>query len=220
MADARAAGAEQFVLGGDYALAGAFPQESVKALEQARCGMDQGQHRPLARGALRRPRRRAAASLDRVLPRPARREADREALPAAGPDGGRRRVRLPRLSAQRHADLHAGTDRRRPASCWPHTDAEVVIFGHSHIQFAREAEGGRLLVNPGSVGPSLRRRSPRRIRAVARRPRVRAAPHRIRLGRLRARHAGADGRNARPRRRDTGAADRAGRPGLMSGGGR
>ena len=33
-----------------------------------------------------------------------------------------------------------------------HTDAEVVIFGHSHLQFSREAEGGRLLVNPGSVG--------------------------------------------------------------------
>jgi diadenosine tetraphosphatase ApaH/serine/threonine PP2A family protein phosphatase len=30
--------------------------------------------------------------------------------------------------------------------------AEVVIFGHSHLQFAREAAGGHYLVNPGSVG--------------------------------------------------------------------
>ena len=29
---------------------------------------------------------------------------------------------------------------------------EIVIFGHSHLQFSREAEGGHLLVNPGSVG--------------------------------------------------------------------
>ena len=33
-----------------------------------------------------------------------------------------------------------------------HTEEAVVFFGHSHIQFQREAEGGRLLVNPGSVG--------------------------------------------------------------------
>jgi diadenosine tetraphosphatase ApaH/serine/threonine PP2A family protein phosphatase len=33
-----------------------------------------------------------------------------------------------------------------------HTTAEVVIFGHSHLQFSRPAEGGHLLVNPGSVG--------------------------------------------------------------------
>jgi hypothetical protein len=32
--DARAAGTRDFVLGGDYALAGAFPQETVKALEK------------------------------------------------------------------------------------------------------------------------------------------------------------------------------------------
>jgi predicted phosphodiesterase len=32
------------------------------------------------------------------------------------------------------------------------SDAEVVIFGHSHLQFSREAVGGHLLVNPGSVG--------------------------------------------------------------------
>jgi diadenosine tetraphosphatase ApaH/serine/threonine PP2A family protein phosphatase len=32
-----------------------------------------------------------------------------------------------------------------------HSQAGVVIFGHSHLQFSREADG-RLLVNPGSVG--------------------------------------------------------------------
>jgi predicted phosphodiesterase len=30
-------------------------------------------------------------------------------------------------------------------------DPETIVFGHSHLQFAREA-GPRLLVNPGSVG--------------------------------------------------------------------
>jgi diadenosine tetraphosphatase ApaH/serine/threonine PP2A family protein phosphatase len=32
-------------------------------------------------------------------------------------------------------------------------DPPVIFFGHSHLQFTREARtGGRVLVNPGSVG--------------------------------------------------------------------
>ena len=33
-----------------------------------------------------------------------------------------------------------------------HTQAQVVVFGHSHLQFMRTADTGQLLVNPGSVG--------------------------------------------------------------------
>jgi diadenosine tetraphosphatase ApaH/serine/threonine PP2A family protein phosphatase len=32
------------------------------------------------------------------------------------------------------------------------TEAERVVFGHTHIQFARGGPGGIELVNPGSVG--------------------------------------------------------------------
>jgi diadenosine tetraphosphatase ApaH/serine/threonine PP2A family protein phosphatase len=31
-------------------------------------------------------------------------------------------------------------------------DAELVVFGHTHLAFAREAESGIALANPGSVG--------------------------------------------------------------------
>jgi predicted phosphodiesterase len=34
-------------------------------------------------------------------------------------------------------------------------DARRLVFGHTHLQFRREAEGGALLVNPGSVGIPL-----------------------------------------------------------------
>jgi uncharacterized protein len=37
-------------------------------------------------------------------------------------------------------------------------DAQVVVFGHSHQPVAEHAEGGPLLVNPGS--PTQRRREP------------------------------------------------------------
>lgn len=151
VADARAAGAEQFVLGGDYALAGAFPQESVKALEKLDAEWIRG-------------------NTDRWLEEPSDAPGDellhRSIEYCRGQLGGKRTEKLFRLPERTavdgacvcHASPHSdmltfmpeptGGDHQLLA----HTDAEVVIFGHSHIQFAREAEGGRLLVNPGSVG--------------------------------------------------------------------
>ncbi len=40
--DARAAGATEFVLGGDYAMTGAWPVETVKALEKLDAGWIRG----------------------------------------------------------------------------------------------------------------------------------------------------------------------------------
>ena len=92
-----------------------------------------------------------------------------------------------------------------------HTEEEVVFFGHSHIQFQREAEGGRLLVNPGSVGLPFdgdRRAAYALWRGRARR---RVAARRVRLRRVRAERARPHGGSARPGRRDHRAAHPAGR---------
>ncbi len=151
VADARAAGAKQFVLGGDYALAGAFPQESVKALgkldaEWIRGNTDRWLEDP------------SDAPGDELMHRAI--EYCRDQL------GGKGTEKLFRLPAKTDVDgacvCHASprsdmlTFMPEPTGGDHHllarTDAEVVIFGHSHLQFSREAEGGRLLVNPGSVG--------------------------------------------------------------------
>jgi diadenosine tetraphosphatase ApaH/serine/threonine PP2A family protein phosphatase len=149
--DARAAGAEQFVLGGDYALAGAFPQETVKRLEK----LDAVWIRGNTERWLEEP---SDTPDDDLLHRSI--EYCRDKL------GGKRTDKLFRLPEQLAVDgacvCHASPnsdmltfmpdptagDRELLA----HTEAQIVTFGHSHLQFSREADTGHLLVNPGSVG--------------------------------------------------------------------
>ncbi len=151
VADARAAGAEQFVLGGDYALAGAFPHETVKALGKLEADWIRGN----TERWLEEP---SDAPDDELMLRAI--EYCRDAL------GGKDTEKLFRLPEQVeidgacvcHASPHSDVLTFMPEptggdhELLAHTDAEVVIFGHSHVQFSRAAEGGRLLVNPGSVG--------------------------------------------------------------------
>jgi predicted phosphodiesterase len=151
IADAGSAGADEFVLGGDYALSGAFPEECVKRIE--------GLGGAWIRG-----------NTDRWLEDPSDAPDDdllhRQIEYCRGELGGDRVERLfnlpPSVSLDGalvcHASPHddtltfmtepTGGDHELLAN----TEEEVVFFGHSHIQFQREAEGGRLLVNPGSVG--------------------------------------------------------------------
>jgi hypothetical protein len=64
------------------------------------------------------------------------------------------------LGGVRVAVVHdSGPAKGRPARLrrrFP--DAQVVVFGHSHIPVLAEGEGGQLLCNPGS--PTQRRRQP------------------------------------------------------------
>jgi len=151
VADARAAGANQFVLGGDYAMAGAFPQETVKALGK----LDAEWIRGNTERWLEDP---SDAPDDELLHRSI--EFCRDRL---GSKGTEKLFRLPEqievdgacvCHASPHSDIltfmpePTGGDHQLLTN----SNAEVVIFGHSHLQFSREAEGGRLLVNPGSVG--------------------------------------------------------------------
>lgn len=43
-------------------------------------------------------------------------------------------------------------------------DADVIVFGHSHVPWLEQVEGGPLLLNPGS--PTERRRQPHRTVAA------------------------------------------------------
>lgn len=51
----------------------------------------------------------------------------------------------------------------RMRRCFP--DADVVVFGHSHVPWNAEGLDGQLLLNPGS--PTERRRQPHKTLAIA-----------------------------------------------------
>jgi predicted phosphodiesterase len=152
LADAGAAGAEQFLLGGDYALFGPFPAETVAALRglqtvgRIRGNVDRWSAHPdeapddeLIHEAIVACREavgeEAIAQLD-ALPEQLVHEGTRYChaspvsdlrsfLPAPGED---------------EAELLAGVTERR------------LVFGHTHLAFRRKSEAGIELFNPGSVG--------------------------------------------------------------------
>jgi diadenosine tetraphosphatase ApaH/serine/threonine PP2A family protein phosphatase len=151
IADARSQGTDEFVLGGDYALAGAWPVECVKRIE----GLTGVCIRGNTERWLEDP---SDAPDDELLHRLI--EYCRDQL------GGSRVERLFELPVTTtiddacvcHASPHDDTLTFMPEptegdrELLAHTDAPVVVFGHSHLQFTRDALDGRLLVNPGSVG--------------------------------------------------------------------
>jgi putative phosphoesterase len=149
--DAQSAGANQFVLGGDYALAGAWPQETVKRLGK----LDAVWIRGNTERWLEEP---SDVPDDELLHRSI--DYCRKRLGHAGTEA---LWRLPRNveidgACVCHASPHDDMLTFMPEptegdhELLAHSDASVIVFGHSHLQFARETEGGRLLVNPGSVG--------------------------------------------------------------------
>ena len=149
--DAHDAGADEFVLGGDYALAGAWPKEVVKRLED----LDAVWIRGNTERWLEDP---SDAPPDELLHRAI--EFCRDQL------GGKSTGRLFALPENTEIEdacvCHASPrsdmltfmpepsegDRELLAS----SNAPTVVFGHSHLQFSRTTGDGRLLVNPGSVG--------------------------------------------------------------------
>jgi len=150
IADARAAGADEFVLGGDYAMAGAFPQDTVKALEKLDAAWIRG-------------------NTDRWLEDPSDAPVNdlvhgaiefcRDKL---GLKGVEKLYRLPESLTLDGALVCHASPRGDTLTFMPdpsdaddqlirEADPELIFFGHSHIQFSRAA-GARVLVNPGSVG--------------------------------------------------------------------
>jgi diadenosine tetraphosphatase ApaH/serine/threonine PP2A family protein phosphatase len=149
--DAHSAGADQFLLGGDYALAGAWPAETVKRLAQLdaqwiRGNTERWLEEPsdapddeLLHRALEYCRAELGSELTEALFQlPERVEVDGACICHASPHSDVLTF-MPEPTEGDHELLS-------------HSNAEVIVFGHSHLQFSRAAEGGRLLVNPGSVG--------------------------------------------------------------------
>jgi diadenosine tetraphosphatase ApaH/serine/threonine PP2A family protein phosphatase len=151
LADASAAGATRFVLGGDYALFGPWPVETVERLRTLDADWIRGNGERWTANPHDAPR-------DGVVQGAIR--AGREALgePAVAELGA-----LPPeivLGETRFVHASPPSDVRgilpEPADDEPELLAGVtedrLVFGHTHLQFRRGAAGGLELVNPGSVG--------------------------------------------------------------------
>lgn len=152
LADARGAGADRFLLGGDYALFGPRPAETVAALRAIpACTWIRG-------------------NVDRWSAHPDDAPGEQlvqDAIAACREALGRQTIdELGALPAQvvlegtRYCHGSPISDVRSFMPDPAHEDDELlgeageprVVFGHTHLQFARAGRAGVELVNPGSVG--------------------------------------------------------------------
>ena len=155
LTDARAAGAQRFLLGGDYALFGPFQAESVAALRALdgatwiRGNVDRWAGHP---GDLPE---------DDVLTRAV---ADCRAV--LGDELADQLGELPEqvvIDDTRYCHASPVSDMRSFLPEPGDDDEEMlagaaeqrVVFGHTHLQFRRSGPGGVELLNPGSVGLPL-----------------------------------------------------------------
>jgi diadenosine tetraphosphatase ApaH/serine/threonine PP2A family protein phosphatase len=155
LADARSAGAAEFVLGGDYALFGPFPAETVAIVEELsnarliRGNVDRWSAHPeqapddqVIRGAIAACREALGeATVLELDGLPEQLVLDGALYCHASPVSDMRSF-LPQPSPE-DDELLSGVAQRR------------VVFGHTHLQFRRRREDGIELVNPGSVGMPL-----------------------------------------------------------------
>src|SRR5689334_19064185 len=155
LADARAADAQRFLLGGDYALFGPFQPESVaalRALPQAtwiRGNVDRWAGNP------------EDLPQDDVLLRAV--TDSRQALGAELADELGELAEQAVLDGTRYCHASPVSDMRSFLPEPGDDDEEMlagaserrVVFGHTHLQFRRGGPGGVELLNPGSVGLPL-----------------------------------------------------------------
>lgn len=147
--DARAAGAEEFVLGGDYAFLGAFPREVVERLRELDAIWIRGNTDRWLDDAADMPHselndKALAFCHDRL----GGLAHDLAALaPTTSIDGALVCHASPRSDMQSLMPRDSEAD----AALLSDEDPDVIVFGHTHLQFQRPS-GRRTLVNPGSVG--------------------------------------------------------------------
>jgi predicted phosphodiesterase len=153
--DARASGADRFVLGGDYAMFGPWPRETVERLQELayavwiRGNVDRWTAHPDDAPDDPHPQSAIAACREELGEKLV---AELDALPEQILIDGVRychgspvsdvRSFLPE-PAPDETELVGGVEERR------------IVFGHTHLPFARLGPGGVELVNPGSVGVPL-----------------------------------------------------------------
>jgi predicted phosphodiesterase len=153
LADAEAAGATRYWLGGDYALFGAWPLETVERLRRVENAMwirGNGERwtadaaaapvNPVVQGAIEAARAALGIDLVVAMSELVSLAEDRGALICHGSPPSDTRSFLPE-PADDEAELLEGVRHER------------LIFGHTHLPFRRvSAVRGIELVNPGSVG--------------------------------------------------------------------
>ena len=154
LADARSAGARRWLLGGDLVAFVGWPREclaALRALDDATWIRGNTERWLLDRSDAPDPMGDAA-------------QACRDAL---GEDDTKALFELPETHRDGRTLFCHASPRSDMASFAPEPqegdadllagagDARRIVFGHTHLQFEREAEGGAHLVNPGSVGIPL-----------------------------------------------------------------
>ena len=152
IADAEAAGAEGWILGGDYALFGGWPAETVarlRSLQRASWIRGNGERwtadpaeapdNPVVPGAVAAAREALGEAT----------VSDLASLPFSLPHDG---ILVCHGSPLSDVDSFAPEDGDRDEELLAGADARRVLFGHTHVPFARTSAGGVELVNPGSVG--------------------------------------------------------------------
>jgi putative phosphoesterase len=147
---ADAGDADEFLLGGDYATAGAWPRETVERLKEL-------ENATWIRGNADRwlvERHDAPEPMDGIAARTAEVLGDELVAELAG---------LPELTeiggtlychASPRSDMQSFGAEPGPldSDLLEGVDARRVVFGHTHVQFTREGPNGTELLNPGSVG--------------------------------------------------------------------
>jgi diadenosine tetraphosphatase ApaH/serine/threonine PP2A family protein phosphatase len=152
LADAKSAGAEEVLLGGDYALFGPWPAESVERLRTIP-----------ASAWIRGNVDRWSADPDAAPDDPLIRDAIDACRSALGPATVHALAGLPEqavIDGTRYCHGSPISDVRSFMPSLADQDAELlgdaperrVVFGHTHLQFLRSSAAGVELVNPGSVG--------------------------------------------------------------------
>jgi diadenosine tetraphosphatase ApaH/serine/threonine PP2A family protein phosphatase len=152
LADAEQAGATKFVLGGDYALFGPWPEETLQRLHQLDATWIRGNGErwtagpadapddELVQGAIGWCRESLGEGMVESL----------AALPEQYVTGQARYCHASPVSDVRTFLPEPGDDEDQLLAG---VVEDRLVFGHSHVQFRRMGEGGAVeLVNPGSVG--------------------------------------------------------------------
>jgi diadenosine tetraphosphatase ApaH/serine/threonine PP2A family protein phosphatase len=152
LADTGEAGVGRFLLGGDYALFGLRPAETVERLRTLDALMIRGNvdrwtahpHEAPDDATLQAAITECREQLgDRTV-------ADLDALPEWLTEGGR--VRFTHASPLSDVRSFAPEPAEEDEELLAGHSEPLQIFGHTHVQFERRGPGGVRLVNPGSVG--------------------------------------------------------------------
>jgi predicted phosphodiesterase len=152
--DAERVGARRFLLGGDYALFGPFPLETVERLRQLEAEWIRGNGErwtgapgeapddPVVQGGVAACREALGRSVVDEL----------GSLPETVTYGGTLYCHASPGSDVRSFFPDAGDDE---AELLAGVEAKRLVFGHTHLPFRRQSQQDVELVNPGSVGMPL-----------------------------------------------------------------